>query len=102
MDVVDAPGAAIDRAVIGEFLATFLFLFIAMAVPWNMNALNLENNPATHGIAVSFIAVAVIYSFADISGAHFNPAVTFATMMTGKTAWKKGTRCTDCVPLRRA
>ncbi len=39
---------------------------------------------------MSFIAVAVIYSFADISGAHFNPAVTFATVVTGKMTWKKG------------
>jgi len=79
----------LGRALLGEFLATFLFLYIAMAVPWNMNRAGV-NNPATEAIAVSFIAVAVIYSFADISGAHFNPAVTFATIVTGKTTWRKG------------
>jgi len=70
-------------------LATFLFLYIAMAVPWNMARQGI-NLPSTNAIAVSFIGVAVIYAFADISGAHFNPAVTFATVVTGKMTWKKG------------
>jgi glycerol uptake facilitator-like aquaporin len=81
----------LGRALLGEFLCTFIFLFIAMAVPWNMTRINnLTNLPSTEAIAVSFIGVAVIYSFADISGAHFNPAVTFATVVTGKMTWKKG------------
>jgi len=79
----------LGRALLGEFLCTFLFLYIALAVPFNMTRLGI-NNPTTEAIAVSFIAVAVIYSFADISGAHFNPAVTFATIVTKKTTWKKG------------
>jgi len=68
-----------------------LFLYIAMAVPWNMKRLNIAN-PTTEALAVSFIAVAVIYSFADISGAHFNPAVTFATVVTGvgDMTWQRG------------
>jgi len=79
----------LGRALLGEFLCTFLFLYIAMAVPWNMTRLNVLN-PTTEAVAVSFIAVAVIYSFADISGAHFNPAVTFATIVTGKMTKEKG------------
>jgi len=79
----------LGRALLGEFLCTFLFLFTAMAVPWNMTRSGI-NNPATEALNVAFIAVALIYSFADISGAHFNPAVTFATVVTGKMTWKKG------------
>lgn len=41
-------------------------------------------------VVTAFIAVGVIYSFADVSGAHFNPAVTIATMATGKTSATKG------------
>ncbi|KAJ2997338.1 hypothetical protein HDV02_005610 [Globomyces sp. JEL0801] len=41
-------------------------------------------------ISTAFASVALIYSFADVSGAHFNPAVTFATMITGKVSVKKG------------
>lgn len=33
--------------------------------------------------------VALAYSFADVSGAHFNPSVTFATWLTGKTSNRK-------------
>jgi len=56
-----------------------------------MTRLNIQN-PTTEAVAVSFIAVAVIYSFADISGAHFNPAVTFATVVTGvgDMTWQRG------------
>jgi glycerol uptake facilitator-like aquaporin len=35
-------------------------------------------------IATGFSSVALIYAFADVSGANFNPAVTFATYVTGK------------------
>jgi len=79
----------LGRALAGEFLCTFIFLFIAMAVPWNMGRLGVDN-PNTEAIAVAFNGVSNIYSFADISGAHFNPAVTFATVVTGKTTWRKG------------
>jgi len=79
----------LGRALAGELLCTFIFLYVAMAVPWNMGRLNVDN-PNTEAIAVAFNGVSNIYSFADISGAHFNPAVTFATYVTGKTTWRKG------------
>jgi len=85
----DAKRWILGRALAGEFLVTFIFLFIAMAVPWNMNRLGVDN-PNTEAVAVAFNGVSNIYSFADISGAHFNPAVTFATVVTGKTTWRKG------------
>lgn len=31
-----------------------------------------------------------VYTFANISGAHLNPAVTFALMCTGHMKWWKG------------
>jgi aquaporin related protein len=80
----------LGRALMGEFLATFMFLYVAMAVPWNMRRLGVVDPYTSGAIAVAFNGVAVIYSFADISGAHFNPAVTFATIVTGKTTWRKG------------
>jgi len=77
------------RATVGEFLCTSIFLFVAMAVPWNMTRLGVEYSEL-EALAVGFIGIAMIYSFADISGANFNPAVTFATIVTGKTTWQKG------------
>eukprot|EP00743_Colponemidia_sp_Colp-15_P000209 GILK01000243.1.p1 GENE.GILK01000243.1~~GILK01000243.1.p1 ORF type:complete len:307 (+),score=55.41 GILK01000243.1:52-921(+) len=77
------------RAIAGEFVATFIFLFGIEGV-----ALNTSRAAATSTvqgcIVTAFVSTAVIYSFADISGAHFNPAVTFATVVTGKTSWAKG------------
>jgi len=40
-------------------------------------------------VGTAFSAIALIYSFADISGAHFNPAVTFACWLTKKTSNRK-------------
>jgi hypothetical protein len=34
--------------------------------------------------------VRAVYTFANISGAHLNPAVTFALMCTGHMKWWKG------------
>jgi len=86
---MEAKRWILGRALAGELLCTFIFLYIAMAVPWNMGRLKVDN-PNTEAVAVAFNGVSNIYSFADISGAHFNPAVTFATVVTGKTTWRKG------------
>jgi len=40
-------------------------------------------------LCTGFCATALIYSFADVSGAHFNPAVSFATFVTGKISFVK-------------
>lgn len=68
------------RALTGEFIATFTFLFIAMATGCTLVASG-ASDPAIGGIAVAFAAVAVIYSFGGLSGAHFNPAVTFGSIV---------------------
>ncbi|KAJ3343239.1 hypothetical protein HDU93_009223 [Gonapodya sp. JEL0774] len=79
------------RAVAGEFLVTFLFLFVVMSVGVNFRRANPTEADATlGGISTAFCAVALIYSFADVSGAHFNPAVTMGTIVTGKVSVKKG------------
>ena len=73
------------RAILGEFLATLVFLFVA-----EMSIINLSQHSKAPGLAQAlaqgFIGIAVIYSFADVSGAHFNPAVTFACWIAGKTS----------------
>ena len=66
---------------LGEGLVTFLFLFIVMAATVNNGRQEVPENLVLGAIVTGFAAVALIYSFADVSGAHFNPAVTFATMV---------------------
>jgi len=75
------------RATLGEFLATFLFFFSVCGV--KLNEANDPNASAIGCIGTALSAVAIIYSFADISGAHFNPAVTFACWLTKKTSNRK-------------
>lgn len=71
---------------------TTLFLFIVCAVAINLNRTGHADSESlvVGALATGFSAIALIYSFADVSGAHFNPAVTFATMVTRKTSVAKG------------
>ncbi|KAJ1556516.1 hypothetical protein HK405_002667, partial [Cladochytrium tenue] len=78
------------RAVFGEGLCTFLFLFIVEATAVNNGRQENPENLVLGAIATGFCSIALIYSFADVSGAHFNPAVTFATIVTGKVSLRKG------------
>jgi len=78
------------RAILGEMLCTFLFIYIVCATAANFVRLKTVNNPVVGALSTGFASVALIYSFADVSGAHFNPAVTFATIVTRKTGLTKG------------
>jgi aquaporin related protein len=78
------------KAVLGEMLCTFLFIYIVCATQANFVRLKTTNNPVVGALSTGFASVALIYSFADVSGAHFNPAVTFATIVTRKTGITKG------------
>lgn len=77
----------------GELLCTTLFIFVNLG-----NSLNFERskgdstivNPVVGALCCGFSSVALIYSFADVSGANFNPAVTFGTIITRKTTVLKG------------
>ncbi|KAJ1567523.1 hypothetical protein HK405_005672, partial [Cladochytrium tenue] len=86
-----SPGPTqLFRAVFGEGLCTFLFLFIVEATAVNNGRQENPENLVLGAIATGFCSIALIYSFADVSGAHFNPAVTFATIVTGKVSLRKG------------
>ncbi|KAJ1503914.1 hypothetical protein HMI54_014231 [Coelomomyces lativittatus] len=78
------------RAVLGEFLCTLLFLFIVCATHVNHVRSQTPDSLVLSAISTGFASIALIYSFADVSGAHFNPAVTFGTVVTGKTSISKG------------
>jgi len=41
-------------------------------------------------LAVAFVLIALIETFGPICTAYFNPAVSFAMVLTGKLTWKKG------------
>lgn len=77
------------RAVLGEFLCTYLFLLTVEAIAIN-SARAGQTDALIGAVGTAFCSIALIYSFAEISGAHFNPSVTVATMVTRKTGFVKG------------
>ncbi|MGH6784243.1 MAG: aquaporin, partial [Sphingomicrobium sp.] len=77
------------RAVIAEFIATLLFVFIgAGAVATVIGVLGADSLDAegltaialAHGLAIAVLVAAT----AKLSGGHINPAVTFAAVITGR------------------
>lgn len=73
------------KAIVGEFLVTFLFIFTIC-----MNGLANPGNVVASGVSTGFAAVALIFAFGGISGAHFNPAVTVGAMIGMKINPIKG------------
>ncbi|HEX8466127.1 MAG TPA: aquaporin [Abditibacterium sp.] len=71
-----------------EFFGTFALVFCGTgAIVTN----SVAGGAVTHvGIALTFglVVMALIYSFGDISGAHFNPAVTLAFAAAKRFEWR--------------
>lgn len=65
-------------------------MFIVEAVAINNGRQENPESLVLGALATAFCSVALIYSFADVSGAHFNPAVTFACIVSGKVSVRKG------------
>lgn len=72
-----------QKSLVAELLGTYILVFAgtgAMAIG------AITGEPGHTGIALTFgfVIVALIYSFAHISGAHFNPAVSVAFWVMGE------------------
>ncbi|WP_299897425.1 MIP/aquaporin family protein [uncultured Aquimarina sp.] len=77
------------RKYIAEIIGTFTMIFCGTGA---MTINEVTGGDVTHvGIAITWglIVMAMIYSFGDISGAHFNPAVTVAFAFAKKFSWKE-------------
>src|SRR3989344_516328 len=72
------------KAYLAEFISTFALIFIgAGAILAGSNVLGI-------GLAHGLVLMAMIYATAHISGAHVNPAVTIAMVITEKMKIDKG------------
>jgi aquaporin Z len=77
------------RAFIAEFIGTFTLVFIGSASVYFIlqpnNSSGLIVPAFAHGLAIVLAA----YTIGHISGAHINPAVTFAVAIAGGITWVK-------------
>ena len=71
------------QSLVAEFLGTYILVFAgtgAMAI----GAITGELGHVGIALTFGFVIVALIYSFAHVSGAHFNPAVSIAFALMGE------------------
>ena len=77
------------RKLLPEFIGTFALVFAGTGAIVINHA---SGGAITHpGIALTFglIVLAMIYTFGDVSGAHFNPAVTTAFAAARRFPWRE-------------
>lgn len=65
-----------------EFVGTFMLVFTA-------GVCSIVGDGAWNATAIAAMLMVMIYGLGPVSGGHFNPAVSFACGITGKTRWSK-------------
>lgn len=85
----EATAPPIPGALVGEVVGTFMFTFSGTATALAVQTLHPSPTftpigDVAIGAAFAFGVLAAVYVFAEVSGAHLNPAVTIALTATGE------------------
>ena len=84
--ISEAKTSSFWRAVVGEFLASILFIIMACGVTFGWNPPDNNHVSLSTGLGVTMLA----HGFWDISGGQFNPAVAIACMVGRKISPLRG------------
>ncbi|HEY7296005.1 MAG TPA: aquaporin [Dehalococcoidia bacterium] len=77
------------RRALAEVVGTFALTFVAAGADVIARVSGDQASPAARAVAPGLLVGAFIYAIGDISGAHFNPAVTGAFALRGVfSAWR--------------
>lgn len=75
---------ALAQSFFAEFLISFIFGYSVFSAILNTKNIEYTATDVTVPLAVAFSAIAIIYTFIDHTVCHFNPAITFAAIVTLK------------------
>jgi len=82
--------------IVAELVGTFLFFFVGIGAIGALAFVN-PNNPVDPAASLVVLALAhglalavLVSALGAVSGAHFNPAVTFAVWVAGQMPWRRG------------
>ncbi|AFN83320.1 aquaporin-like protein [Encephalitozoon romaleae SJ-2008] len=72
------------QSMFGEMVASFVFGFAVYSAVLGSTVSQQSAARVIVGLTVGFSAIGIIYSFGDVTIAHFNPAITLTAILTGK------------------
>lgn len=72
------------KALVAEFICTFIFIFTICGSALDSRYMVANLGSLIPAVCTAFVAVAIIYTFGGLSGAHFNPAVTLGALIGSK------------------
>lgn len=89
---MSVPHRDLPRALVSEFVGTALLVAAVVGSGIMGQRLAAGNDGLVllaNSLATGAILVALIFAFAPLSGAHFNPAVTLAAAIAGGFPWRQ-------------
>ena len=77
------PGPEFPRRLAAEAIGTFALVFVAAGADTMARVSHGDVTAAARAVAPGLLVGAMVYAIGDVSGAHFNPAVSFAFTVKG-------------------